>query len=342
MKIGFAYDLKTTHQGPQGVPDEEEEYDPPDTIDALAAEIERLGHQVVHLGGGSAFLDAIRRIPVDFVFNIAEGRGAHRSREAQIPSVLEMLGIPYAGSDPLTLALCLDKPSAKSVALSAGIPTPPYLLIEQMDDLKGACNGSLTFPVVVKPAFEGSSKGINGNSRVDRQEDLEQPVRQILQRYRQPALVEQFVPGMEVTVGLVGNNPPEVVAVMEVAPRTGPDENFMYTLDVKRNWQQTISYRCPPLLPASCVQRIEALAGSLFKLLGCRDLARLDFRVAPDERVYFLEANPLPGLSPQNSDLPLMASLSGWSYSQLIETILNVALARCGLLELSHAHRSDL
>ncbi len=342
MKIGLAYDLKTSVVArPGAAEDESEEYDPPDTIDALASEIERLGHQVARLGGGAAFLEAVNRVPVDFVFNIAEGRGTYRSREAQVPSVLEMRGIPYSGSDPLTLAICLDKPSAKRVALSAGVATPPYQVIERIDDLPNLRNSALRFPLFVKPSFEGSSKGIRQNSRVDRWDDLTPAVQTILQVYRQPALVEEFVPGTEVTVGVVGNTPPRVIEVMEVVPRTGQDENFMYSLEVKRNWRELVSYRCPPQLPGPCIKEIETAALTLYRALGCRDLARLDFRIDPHHRVHFLDANPLPGLG-SYSDLPIMASLAGWTYSQLIETILNSALERCGLTRVAHAHRAGV
>lgn len=329
MKIGLTYDLKSTVEtNSSGPEDEAEEYDPPDTIDALAAEIEGLGHQVVRLGGGAAFLETVRNADVDLVFNIAEGRGTYRSREAQVPSVLEMLGIPYSGSDPLTLSLCLDKPLTKRVALSTGVATPRYQVIERIEDLDERRDGALSFPVVVKPAFEGSSKGIRLTSRIDQWEDLRQPVYTVLQMYHQPALVEEFIAGTEVTVGIVGNDPPHVLGVMEVVPRLHQDGTFMYTLEVKRDWQRLVFYRCPPHLPSQCVQEIEAMALTLFKVLGCRDMARLDFRVDRSHRPYFLEINPLPGLSPVYSDLPVMAGLAGWSYTRLIETILNSSLDR--------------
>jgi D-alanine-D-alanine ligase len=324
---------------PGGAEDAAEEYDPPETIDALASAIERLGHQAVRLGGGAEFLANVPSASIDFVFNIAEGRGTYRSREAQVPSVLEMLGVPYSGSDPLTLAICLDKPFAKRVASAAGVHTPRHCVVEHLDALPALQDDTLTFPVVVKPTFEGSSKGIRLSSRVERWEGLRAPVQTILEVYGQPALVEEFIPGTEITVGLVGNSPPRVVGVMEVVPQTGTDGNFMYTLEVKRNWRQLVFYRSPPDLPGPCVQEIEHVALKLFRELGCRDLARLDFRIDRDNHPYFLEANPLPGLG-GNSDLPIMAELSGWSYTQLIQTILNAALQRNGLGDPQNAHRA--
>lgn len=343
MKIGLAYDLKpSASPGSRPSLDEEaEEYDPPETIDALASEIQRLGHRVVCLGGGLAFLENVPRAGVDFVFNIAEGRGVYRSREAQIPGILEMLGIPYSGSDPLTLALCLDKLSAKRVALSAGVRTPSFQAVLSLEELCAPGAKPLAFPLVIKPAFEGSSKGIHGTSRVESQDDLYQSVKALLTAYRQPALVEQFVPGREVTVGVVGNTPPRIVGVMEVVPLKGPDDDFMYTVEVKRNWRELVSYRCPPELPSEVLRAVEEAALTLYKELGCRDVARLDFRIDRANQVYFLEANPLPGLG-SYSDLPIMADLAGWSYSRLIEGILDSALARYGLVGSRHARLASV
>jgi D-alanine-D-alanine ligase len=341
MRIGLAFDLKTSVDVSPKTPDDGlEEYDPPETIEALASEIERLGHQVVPLGGGRTFLQNILRTKVSFVFNIAEGRGCYRGREAQVPSVLEMLGVPYAGSDPLTLALCLDKPSAKRIALSSGVETPRYQVIENLDDLLHFRDNPIGFPVMVKPAFEGSSKGVHQNSRVEKLEDLFPAVQAVLETYRQPALVEEFIPGIEVTVGLVGNRFPQVVGVMEVVPLGGPNEDFMYTLEVKRHWRQMVSYRCPPHIPDPWVQRIRDSALSLYKTLGCRDMARMDFRVDRLGRAYFIEANPLPGLSPVYGDLSIMGALNGWDYSRIIGTVLDSALERYGMIGQQYAHRT--
>jgi D-alanine-D-alanine ligase len=343
MKIGLAYDLKDQMERHQNQPDDElEEYDSPETVAAIAAELEKSGHETVHLGGGRNFLENVLKTTVDLVFNIAEGRGRYRSREAQIPGVLEMLGIPYVGSDPLTLSVCLDKPSAKKMAESGGVNTPRYQVVETLDDLSGFMRSPVRFPVVVKPAFEGSSMGIRQHSRVDKPDELFETVESVLQMYRQPALVEEFVAGIEITVGVVGNQSPQIVGVMEIVPQGGPDANFMYTLEVKRNWKQTVQYRCPPQLPESCIRQIEASALTMFKVLGCRDMARIDFRVDGDNQPYFIEANPLPGLSPLYSDLPIIGSLSGWDYPRLIKTILNSAMDRHGMAKPQNARRNSL
>lgn len=341
MKIGLAFDLKiASNQPTETINDESEEYDPPETIEALASELERLGHQVVQLGGGRQFLENILRAEVDLVFNISEGRGHYRGREAQAPGVLEMLGLPYVGSDPLTLALCLDKPSAKTIAHAGGILTPGFQVIERLDDLNHLGAFALEFPVIVKPAYEGSSKGIHESSRVENLSDLRERVRNVIETYRQPALVEEFIAGTEVTVGVVGGDPAQIVGVMEVVPEDGTGEHFMYTLNVKRNWRQLVSYRCPPQLPPSCVQKLEASALTLFRVLGCRDMARFDFRLDRQNQPYFIEANPLPGLSPEYGDLSIMGNLTGWDYPRIIRTILDSALNRHGLSRLQHAYRA--
>jgi D-alanine-D-alanine ligase len=333
LKIGLTYDLKTAVEVRPGAPeDETEECDPPDTSDALASEIERLGHTVVRLGGGTEFLHSVLSEKVDFVFNISEGRGTYRSREAQVPGVLEMLKIPYAGADPLTLALCLDKPLTKRVAESLGVRTPRYVVFNHDQDIDLSEARGLSLPLVVKPAFEGSSKGIRLTSKVERLEDLTEAVKDIHRIYRQPSLVEEFIAGKEITVGIVGNRPPKVMGVMEVVPRNGAGDNFMYTLEVKRDWQRLVSYRCPAHLPSQTFKEIEGMALVLHKGLQCRDMARFDFRVDAKNRPYFLEVNPLPGLSPVYSDLPIMAGLMGLSYKQLLSGILDAALERCELV----------
>lgn len=332
MKIGLAYDLKTPPDGSSDtVGEESEEYDPPETIDALASEIEGMGHQPVHLGGGAEFLANVQARRVDFVFNISEGRGAYRSREAQVPCVLEMLGIPYSGSDPLTLSVCLDKPITKQLVGLAGLLTPPFRVVDRPAQLDAPDLKSFRYPVFLKPAFEGSSKGVHAASRADSHEELQQAAVDMLRRYRQPVLVEEFIAGKEVTVGIVGNNPPRIVAVMEVAPRAGPDANFTYTLDVKRDWKRLVTYRCPPDLPADCIAAIEQTAVQAYSALQIRDVARMDLRIDAQYRPYFLEANPLPGLG-DYSDLPIMAQLSGWTYSQLVRSILEAGLERVGLV----------
>ena len=221
MILGLAYDLKSDILPGAADPDDAlEEYDSAETVDCIAGTLVSLKHTVVHLGGGKTFLTSVLSHRVDMVFNISEGRGNYRSREVQVPAVLEMLDIPYIGSDPACLAVCLDKPLAKHLAASAGILTPRWRLIADRKALDSPAG--FTFPAFVKPAWEGSSKGIGKTSRVTGFPEMEREVIRLLTLYRQPVLVEEFIQGRELTVGIVGT-PPRVMGIMEVIPRRGTD-----------------------------------------------------------------------------------------------------------------------
>jgi D-alanine-D-alanine ligase len=186
------------------------------------------------------------------------------------------------------------------------------------------CN--LQFPVIVKPAWEGSSKGIRSNSVVERPEQLPDIVAAMRRDYRQPVLVEEYVVGDELTVGVVGNDPPEIIGIMRVVPRE-PNDRFVYGLDVKRDYKRLVKYECPAPLSAKHEAAVRQATMKAWKALGCRDLARIDFRLR-DGVPYFLEVNPLPGLNPADSDLVILAKLAGWSYERLISRILQAALER--------------
>ena len=326
MRIGLAYDLKTSVAGHQAVDDSLEEYDSPETVEIIAGSFEKKGHRVVKLGGGVQFLDNIRREEVDIVFNISEGRGSFRSREAQVPSVLEMLNIPYTGSDPLCLAVCLDKPLTKQLVAAAGIPTPRWLLVE--DELeRGRIDWQgFPFPAIVKPSFEGSSKGIRLTSLVENIPQAEEEIARILKDYHQPVMVEEFIAGDEVTVGIIGNSPPGLVGMMRILPKK-KEKHFVYSIEVKRDYVNQVDYESPVRLPAPVLEKLERYALKSFKVLGCRDFSRVDFRIGRDGTPYFLEINPLPGLG-NYSDLIIMAIKLGWTHDEVICAVLDAALER--------------
>jgi D-alanine-D-alanine ligase len=347
MKIGLTYDLKAA--SPPGnsshLPDDyEEEFDSPATIEAIAEALRGLGHEVAKLGDGRTLLESLLADPPDLVFNLAEGEGIGRSREARVPAVLEMLGIPYTGSDPLTLAVTLDKDCAKRLVQSAGVAVPRSWNFENRglriengkycngDSLSSMLNAPSSvldcLPLIVKPAWEGSSKGIRNRCLVQHPDELTEVVASLERDHRQPTLVEEFIEGDELTVGMFGNEPPEILGVMGIVPNQ-PSENFIYSLDVKRDFRRQVRYECPASLSAEILQRVEQAARISYEVLGCRDVARLDFRLRQGIP-YFLEANPLPGLNPESSDLVIMARLRDWSYQQLIETILQAAIQRQG------------
>lgn len=331
MKIGLTYDIKQQASKAEGLPEDAfEEYDSPETVEALAAAIGSHGHTVIKMGGGSVFLKNISGCKPDLVFNISEGLGNYRSREAQVPSVLEMLDIPYSGSDPLTLSVCLEKPLTKQMVAACGVATPKWCVINNVSEMESFNWKEFPFPAFTKPAHEGSSKGIRNASRVDNARALKELIKKQMALYAQPMMVEEFISGDEVTVGLLGNNPTRVTGIMRVVPRL-KSPHFVYSLEVKRDWQNQVEYECPARFNESVLQRIRDSCLKAFRALGIRDLARMDFRVSPDGTPYFLEVNPLPGLNPKSGDYIIMAKAMGWSYNKLIGAVLNSAIERCGL-----------
>jgi len=327
MRIGLSYDLKETIALQQGSCDDAyEEYDSSETVELLATSLEAEGHTVTMLGGGRQFLNKILREKVDFVFNIAEGRGTYRSREAQVPSILEMLDIPYSGSDPQCLAICLDKPLTKKLVALEGVSTPTWRVINDRQELPEIQSCPFPFPAIIKPAYEGSSKGIRLTSLVEDAKQAIEVIENLLDKYHQPAMIEKVILGDEVTVGIVGNSPPKIAGVMRILPKQRNDY-FLYTLEVKRNYLELVDYECPAGLEEKVLQRIQTSSLKIFQALGCRDFARLDFRISAGGVPYFLEINPLPGLG-IHSDLVIMATKMGWNHRQLISAVLNAALER--------------
>jgi D-alanine-D-alanine ligase len=327
MRIGLSYDLKGAVPLEEASPEDAlEEYDSRETVGFIAAALEAGGHSVLMLGGGREFLESILREKVDMVFNIAEGRGNHHSREAQVPCILEMLGIPYSGSDSQCLAICLDKPLAKKLVAAEGVCTPRWLLVTDEGDLGQIPWKQFTFPAIIKPVHEGSSKGIRLTSVVDSMERMREEVSRLLGCYRQPVMVEEFITGDEVTVGIIGNSPPKVIGMMRILPKNR-EKHFVYSLEVKRDYQNLVNYECPAQLKDEVRERITLSSLKVFGVLGCRDFARLDFRVSPDGVPYFLEINPLPGLGIY-SDLVIMANKLGWTHQELINAVLDAALKR--------------
>jgi D-alanine-D-alanine ligase len=327
MRIGLSYDLKETILLQQaGCDDAFEEYDSSETVDLIAAAIEAEGHTVVMLGGGREFLGKILHEKVDFVFNIAEGRGTYRSREAQVPSILEMLDIPYSGSDPQCLAICLDKPITKKLVALAGVSTPKWRVIADRQELRQLDSCDFPFPAIIKPAYEGSSKGIRLTSVVEDATQAIEAIESTLEKYQQPAMMEEFILGDEVTVGITGNSPPKVLGTMRILPKQR-DSYFTYTVEVKRNYLDLVDYECPAGLEEKVLQCIEVASLKAFEALACRDFARLDFRISAQGMPYLLEINPLPGLG-THSDLVIMAKKMGWTHRELISAVLNAALKR--------------
>jgi D-alanine-D-alanine ligase len=328
MRIGLTYDLKEEIEAGRNIAEDAlEEYDSVEVIKAIASGLRAAGHSVTYLGGGKKFLSKITKTKPDFVFNIAEGRGSFRSREAQIPAILEMLDIPYCGSDPETLAITLDKPLAKQLVREAGVSTPDWLLIQSKKELSELPDKVFPLPAFVKPAWEGSSKGIRLTSLANTAIKARTIAKSLLNNYNQPVLIEKYIEGDEVTVGIIGNSPPSIVGIMRVLPKK-KFKNFVYSLEVKRDWRNLVEYECPAKFNKKTLKRISEFSTTVYRVLGCRDFSRVDFRVSPDGTPYFLEVNPLPGLNPLSGDLPLMSYQMGWKYNALIKAILEAALRR--------------
>ncbi len=289
----------------------------------------------------------------DLCFNIAEGHFGD-GREAHVPSILEMLGIPYTGSRVLTMALSLDKPMTKRILTYHDLPTPDFQVFGREDeevneDLVGR-RGDLKYAMIVKPTREGTGMGISADSIVRDVQSLREQIKKQLAQYRQPIMCERYVEGRDITVGLVGNL--EETAARRLNDRTAPEvlpqgitffpplevdtsaydpsEAGLYTNKMKVELANDFHYICPAKLPADQTDYLHRLAGAVFRVMGCLDMARVDFRLdeKDHDRPYILEINPLPGLCPDYSDLPIEAYAAGWSYERLINTIVELAVKR--------------
>jgi len=329
LRVGITYNLKKDFPYREDQPiDFLEEYDSEETIDAIRKVLESDGHQVIKLGGDTSLIHRLRESAVDIVFNIAEGFQG-RNREAHIPAILEFLNIPYTGSDPLTLSLTLDKSMAKRVVMSEDIPTPQFKKIERKEDLNGL---DLRYPLFLKLCYEGSSKGVRLDSKIFNPPSLKEKGRWLLEKYGPPLLVEEFISGPEFTVGILGNENPSVLGVMQIEIKGSPPDEAIYSMEVKREWEEKVCYHCPPFIEPHLLKRIEEVALRSYQVLGCRDVSRVDIRVGEEGTPYFLEINPLPGLSPVYGDLPIMARHMGWDYHMLVKTIFHYALRRYNLM----------
>jgi D-alanine-D-alanine ligase len=337
MQIGIAFDLKSdfgadtdaSSDGRVAGPDDRlEEYDSIGTVEAIASALRERGHDAVLLGGGRRFVERLLASPPDLVFNIAEGRGT-RSREAHVPAVCEMLGVPVTHSDPLTLAVTLDKAMAKRLAASMGVATPRFAVCHGVADVDAADVARLVYPLIAKPMFEGSSMGVRRHSRVTNASELRREVARITGDYDQPALVEEFCSGPEFTVGVHGNGAgARVIGVMEIVPLKAKPHEFVYSLEVKRDWENEVEYHVPPRRDAAIVDAVAQCGLDAYRALECRDISRVDVRLDAQGAPRFLEVNPLPGLNPITGDLCILAKRSGLAYVDMIDGIVRHAMER--------------
>ncbi|MFH0936013.1 MAG: ATP-grasp domain-containing protein [Candidatus Omnitrophota bacterium] len=326
-KVGLTYDLKTDYQFKQGDPqDANAEFDHPTTIDVIAKAVEAQGVEVVRIGNAASLLEKLDDLDVDIVFNLSEGLYG-RNRESQVPVLLEMKGIPFVGADALTLGMTLDKIMAKKVFMADGIPTPKFFEIRSEAEL--ITTDHCRFPMIVKPRFEGSSKGLSEDSRVKNKEELKKQVAQVLDTYKQPALVEEFIVGKEFTVAVVGNDPPEVLPIVQIKidGELQLNEKF-YTF--ARIASDKLEYVCPAPIDKNLSSKICELALKTYQAVDCRDFGRVDFRVDNKGNPYVLEINPLPSLSTEDVFM-FIAKTMGITYEEMIGRILKSAFKRHNL-----------
>jgi D-alanine-D-alanine ligase len=356
MKIAFLYSSKNGMASSQQVSRYEEVRsgeDPPldflaecDSDETIAAIGRVLGekHDVFPIEADEEAYLRLKKLRPDLVFNIAEGL-IGPNRESHIPSICEMLGIPYTGSDPLTLGICLDKSRAKEILAYHRVPTPSFWVVE---------NGlgislRIKLPAIVKPLHEGSSKGIKDNSVVRTRAELKARVREIQSKYKEPVIVEHFLAGREFTVGVLGNPPNlEILPIVEIDhSQLPPGANPVYSYEAKWIWDQPDKpldiFRCPAELDIDLKNRIEDVVRKSIQVLRIRDWSRIDIRLDERGEPNILEINPLPGILPnpeENSCLPKAARTAGYSYSALIHRVVDEAAARCGIKD--HGKRKYL
>ena len=319
MRVGFVYNVRRPDAG-----EDDAEFDDPETIKAIGDAIAANGHEVIGLEADRTLPTALTEAEVDVVFNMAEGKG-QRSREAQVPALLELLCIPYTGSDAVTLGVTLDKSLASSLVSARGVATPRGFVARSTDD---PVPSDFAFPAIVKPVHEGSSKGISSESIVYDEAGLRKQAGVIAERYAQPAICEEYIAGREITVGLLGS-PARVLPPMEIVFLEG-GEHPLYSFEVKKRWKEFVRYDVPAPLTPEELSAIEHASLTAFEAVGCRDVARLDFRLDREGTPYFLECNPLPGLGPGVGDLTIIAEAAGLSFVELIGEILAGALGRLG------------
>jgi D-alanine-D-alanine ligase len=336
MRIGITYDLRSEYLAAGFSEDETAEFDRPDTIAALERTLRKQGHETDRIGHARQL---IARLAVgddwDLVVNIAEGLEGV-AREAQIPAILDVYGIPYTFSDPLVMALTLHKGLTKTVVRDGAVPTAPFTTIHSLSDVQQV---QLPFPLFVKPVAEGTGKGISPQSIVRSGDELQQTCRHLLATYSQPVLVETFLPGREFTTGIIGTGPDaRAIGTLEIILRSEAEPD-VYSYVNKEKCEELVEYRLVSALDDHQVRAAEEVALQAWSVLGCRDAGRIDLRCNAAGQPLFLEVNPLAGLHPEHSDLPILASKVGWTYDELVAAIVASAAPRVAASNHSKARR---
>lgn len=325
MLIGLTYDLRQDYLNMGFGEEETAEFDRVETIEAIENVLQELGHQTVRIGNiWQLTSELVVGNRWDLVFNIAEGlRGI--GREAQVPALLDAYDIPYTFSDPLVLSLTLHKGMTKRVLRDLGIPTPDFFEVHTAEDVK---NINLPFPLFAKPIAEGTGKGITPASKITNSRQLKEVCLKLLQDYNQPVLVEKFLPGREFTVGIVGTGESaKSVGTMEIVLNDKAEQD-VYSYVNKENCEELVKYKA---VSDALSMQAEQIALDAWRKLNCRDGGRLDLRVDSNGIPNLMEINPLAGIHPEHSDLPIICTLHGISYRELFTMILESAQQRIHL-----------
>jgi D-alanine-D-alanine ligase len=322
MKVGLTYDLRSWYIDRGYSMDETAEFDKQETVDALENALKLMGHETEPIGNTFQLIEALAAgNRWDIVFNIAEGLYGD-GRESVVPAILDQYRIPYVFSGPVIMGLSLNKHLAKLVVSASGVPVSPGCLINEMQELE-KCN--LKYPLFVKPVSEGTGKGITDKSLVNSYAELTKMVEWILTEFRQPALVEEYLPGREFTVGVVGYGDDAVaIGGMEVMTIN----NLPYSVEVKENYQNYCSYKP---LDNDIIDECKSVALHAWKALDAVDAGRVDLKADRNGKICFIEANPLAGLNPIHSDLPILSRMYGIEYQTLLEMIMKSAIKRIRL-----------
>ncbi len=327
MRIGMTYDLKADYVAMGFSEEDAAEFDSPVTIEGLEEALTSLGFEVERIGALPKLADALLRGKRwDMVFNIAEGLHGF-ARESQIPALLEYYGVPCVFSDAMTLGLCLHKGMAKRVVRDSGVPTADFAVVERAQDAR-VLTRALPFPLFVKPVAEGTGLGVGAASKVRTPEELEAACARLVTRHNQPVLVETYLSGRELTVGITGTGASaRALAALEVVFVEGA-ESQAYGYVNKQEFEDRVAYR---LATDAVAEAASHVALQAWRALGCRDGGRVDVRLDAAGVPNFIEVNPLAGLNPETSDLPILCYKSGITYRKLIREIMESALARNGL-----------
>ena len=323
MIVGITYDLREDYLAEGYSLEETAEFDKPETIEGIENALLTIGFKTDRIGNIRNLASRlVKGDRWDFVFNIAEGLKGF-GREAQVPCLLDAYEIPYTFSDPLVLSLTLHKGMCKRIIRNLGIPTPAFAIIESEDNIRKV---DLPFPLFAKPVAEGTGIGINDQSKIRNQGEFVSVCSRLLLKYAQPVLVETFLPGREFTVGIIGTGKDSRdLGVLEVLVKQDDEQEEIYSFFNKENYEERVEYR---LVNDAAAEKAKRMALTAWRGLGCRDAGRIDFRADGHGLPHLIDINPLAGLHPVHSDLPILCNMVGVNYVDLINMIMQSAMKR--------------